>query len=121
MKQQQFDRIVTRLGNVACPFCLNSRFDVLMRCDSSTDDGCALVGECLDCSAKFDIEDVETFDEVWNRAEHVYCHEPCACGASTKLVFSCNLGTEDCHFAAFCTKCQKCWRLLPAAPERQPV
>jgi hypothetical protein len=121
MKQQQFDRIVTRLGNVACPLCLNSRFDVLLRCDFSTDDGCALVGECQQCSAKFDIENVETFEEMWDRTDHLYSHEPCACRGSTDLVFLCNLETEDCYFAAICTKCRKGWRVLSTIPERQPA
>jgi hypothetical protein len=121
MKPQQFDRIVTQLRNVACPLCLNSRFDVLLRCDFSTDDGCGLVGECLDCSAKFDIEDVETFKQMRDRTDRLYCHEPCGCRGSTDLVFLCNLETEDCYFAAICNKCRKGWRVLPAAQERQPV
>jgi hypothetical protein len=121
MKHLQFDRIMSRLRNVACPFCMNTRFSVMLRCDFSTDEGCALVGECLHCSARFDIEDAETIDEMWGRAEHMYCHERCACGGSTELVFLCSLETEDCYFAAICTKCKKGWRVLPAAPERQPV
>lgn len=121
MTDELFDRIVTRLGKVACPLCLNTRFSVVLRCDFSTGDGCALVGECRHCSAKFDIQNVATFEEMWGQAEHLYCHEPCACGGSTELVFLCNLQTEDCYFAAVCTTCRKGWRVLPAAPERQPL
>jgi hypothetical protein len=121
MKQQQFDRIVTQLGNVTCPLCLNSRFDFLLRCDFSAEEGCALVGKCQHCSAKFHVENVETFEEMWDRTDHLYCHEPCACAGSIDLVFLCNLETEDCHFAAICTQCKKGWRVLPAVPEKQPV
>jgi len=121
MKYELFERVVTRLRNVACPVCLNTRFSVMLRCDFSTDKGCALVGECSHCSAKFDIENVATFEEMSSRAQQLYCHEPCACGGSTELVFLCDLDTEVCYFAAVCTTCRKGWRVLPVVPEKRPV
>lgn len=121
MADNQFTRIANHLGKIGCPFCLNTRFSVSLRCDFSTGDGCALVGECQHCRGKFDIENVETFEEMSNRAERLFCHEPCACGGSTELVFLCNLETEDCYFAAVCSTCRKSWRVLPATPERQPL
>jgi hypothetical protein len=116
-----FERVVTRLTNVACPFCLNTRFSVTLRCDFSTGEGCALVGECEHCSAKFDIENVATFEEMWGQAEHLCGHEQCVCGGSTELVFLCDLDTEDCYFAAVCMTCRKGWRVLPKVSEKRPV
>lgn len=121
MKDDLYEKVEARLGKIACPFCLNTRFSIVLSCDFSTSEGCALVGECQHCSAKFDIQNVETFEEMRSQGENLYCHEPCACGGSTELVFLCNLETEECYFAAVCTTCRKGWRVLPVAQERAPV
>lgn len=121
MTHELYDRIMARLRKVACPFCLNSQFSVGFLCDFSIGDGCALVGECQHCSAKFHIENVATFEQMWGQAERLYCHEPCGCGGPTELLFLCNLETEDCYFAAVCTLCRKGWRVLPAVTAQEPA
>ncbi len=105
MSDELFRRILARLDKIACPVCLNTRFSVVLRCDFSARDRCMLVGECHHCSYKFDIENVETMNEIHAQAERMFSHHPCPCGGSTELRFLCDLKTQDCFFAAVCCVC----------------
>lgn len=103
-----------RLKKISCPYCLNSRFSIVLRCDLASGDRCLLVGECQHCSAKFDIETVATYEEMANSAERRFSHQQCACGGPAHLEFWCDLETEDCHFDAVCSCCGCRWRVYPA-------
>jgi hypothetical protein len=105
-----------RLERIGCPYCLNTRFSITLRCDLSPGGKCLLVGECQHCSAKFDVENVETFEEMAIRAERRFTSCRCECGAPTNLVFMCDLETENCYFAALCSRCGSRCQILPTVP-----
>lgn len=113
MSVQSLADLEDRLRKIGCPYCLNTRFSIVLRCDLARGDRCLLVGECQHCNAKFDIETVATFEEMANSAERRFSSYQCACGGPAHLEFLCDLETEDCYFEAVCSHCGCRWRVLP--------
>jgi hypothetical protein len=113
MRDNSFDKIAFRIGRVACPYCLNTRFSVVLRCDFSTGHGCGLVGVCRHCGAKFDIENTSTLEEMIARTEQAFSQRACPCGSELQLEFLCDVATEDCYFVVVCRACGSTRRLWP--------
>lgn len=113
MSRDLINQIAVSLGKTSCPYCRNTRFSVVLRCDLSSGGPCELVGECQHCLAKFDIGSVETIGELHARAERELASQLCSCGGAPRLELRCDLETEDCVFIAACSRCDSEWLIVP--------
>ncbi len=89
---------------IACPICLNSRFEVNLSCElpKSPSDFHSVCGHC---HHKILItQDTKTMEEVWLRIEQHINNKGCPERGYHKLnlEFSCDVDSKDCFFSVKC-------------------
>ncbi|NIQ03739.1 MAG: hypothetical protein GWM98_28130 [Nitrospinaceae bacterium] len=99
------ETIETLVQKIPCPVCLNSRFQVHLRCDLSQSP-CDFHAVCGHCRYPFVVtEDTKTMEEIWPRVQAHVGRQGCPqCGdPKLHLEFLCDVTSEDCFFLVRCT------------------
>lgn len=89
---------------IACPICLNSRFEVNLSCELPKSP-CDFHAVCGHCQHKILItQDTKTMEEVWLRIEQHINNKGCPeCGDhKLNLEFLCAVDSKDCFFLVKC-------------------
>lgn len=97
------EQLYERFAGVACPQCLQTDYELRLRCDFGMGD-CLYVAACRRCGRQFHFESIAAVDElmhtVWRHAQQARCP---VCGSNDlRAHFVCDPGKRECYAHVRC-------------------
>lgn len=101
------EEVKSRMGDVACPVCHHTEWDVVYRCDLDYS-GCLYDATCENCDYHMEVtEGGQLIEEEYADDVAKITSAPCAtCGShDVSIHYRCELADKKCLYVSVCNRC----------------